>query len=161
MSSPKKRLAAYLGDHLAGSAAALDLIEKLRSNNEGTPLATFLGQLGPEVAADQTVLQGLIEQLGEPQGVLKKAGGWAAEKLTRVRLDERVTRSPDLSRLLELEMLAVGVEGKRALWTALRPLTGAYPAVAALDLDGLLERADAQRRGVEDHRVEAATRAFR
>lgn len=160
MSSPKERLASYLTDHLAGSVAALDLIEKLRSHNEGTPLATFLAQLGPEIAADQKVLQGLIESVGEPKSVLKQAGGWVAEKLTRVRFDERVTGSADLSRLLELEMLAVGIDAKGALWTALRPLAGAYPAVAALDLDRLVDRAQSQRQGVEEHRVEAATQAF-
>ena len=153
-------LGAYLSDHLAGSVAALDLIEKLRAHNEGTPLDAYLAELGPEIEADQEVLKQLIERIGEARNLVKQAGGWVVEKLTRVRVDERVTRSPDLSRLLELEMLATGIDAKHALWQALRPIAAVNPDVAALDLDDLVSRAEAQRLGVEGHRVEAAARAF-
>ncbi len=160
MSSTDDLLGAYLSDHLAGSVAALDLVEKLRSHNEGTPLAEHLAELGPEIEADKVVLEQLIERIGEPKNRLKQAGAWFVEKLTRVGVDEKVTRSPDLSRLLELEMLAVGIHGKLALWQALRPIAAENPAVGALDLDGLVARAEEQRLGVERHRVEAAVRAF-
>ena len=153
-------LGAYLSDHLAGSVAAIDLIEKLRAHNEATPLDAYLAELGPEIEADKEVLTQLIERIGEARNLVKQAGGWVVEKLTRVRVDERVTRSPELSRLLELEMLATGIDAKRALWEALRPIGAVNPDVAALDLDDLVSRAEAQRLGVEGHRVEAAVRAF-
>ncbi len=153
-------LGAYLSDHLAGSVAAIDLIEKLRHNNQGTPLATFMAELKPGIEHDQDVLKRLIEQVGEPKNPVKQAGGWVLEKLTRVRFDERVTRSADLSRLLELEMLAVGIEGKLCLWRALRSLAGSRPELADLDLERLISDAERQRRGVEGHRVEAAVQAF-
>ncbi len=154
------QLGAYLSDHLAGSVAAIDLIEKLRSHNEDTPLAAYMTELEPQIAADQEVLKQLIERIGEARNVVKQAGGWVVEKLSRVRLDERVTRSADLSRLLELEMLATGIDAKRSLWQALRPIAAVNPDVASLDLDDLVGRAEAQRLGVENHRVEAAVRAF-
>ncbi len=154
------QLGAYLSDHLAGSVAAIDLIEKLRSHNEDTPLATYLAELEPQISADQEVLKQLIERIGEARNVVKQAGGWVVEKLSRVRLDERVTRSADLSRLLELEMLATGIDAKRSLWQALRPIAALNPDVASLDLDDLVGRAETQRLGVENHRVEAAVRAF-
>lgn len=160
MTATNDLLGAYLSDHLAGSVAALDLIEKLRSKNEGTPLAAFLAELAPEIDADKQVLEQLIDSIGEPKNLVKQAGGWVVEKLTRVRVEEKVTGSPDLSRLLELEMLAMGIHGKLALWHALRPVADTHAAMAALDLDELATRAESQRLGVEGHRVEAAVRAF-
>ena len=161
MASDEDLLGAYLSDHLAGSVAAIDLIEKLRDQDEGTPLAAFMSGLKPEIEADQAVLKQLIDRIGEPKNPVKQAGGWVMEKLTRVRFDERVTRSADLSRLLELEMLAVGIEGKLCLWRALRALAGSRPELAALDLDSLIGQAEQQRDSVEEHRVQAAVRAFR
>jgi len=161
MASDEDLLGAYLSDHLAGSVAAIDLIEKLRDQDEGTPLAAFMSGLKPEIEADQAVLKQLIDRIGEPKNPVKQAGGWVMEKLIRVRFDERVTRSADLSRLLELEMLAVGIEGKLCLWRALRALAGSRPELAALDLDSLIGQAEQQRSGVEEHRVQAAVRAFR
>ncbi len=160
MATADDLLGAYLSDHLAGSVAALDLIEKLRSSEEGSPLAAFLAELEPEIEADKQVLEQLIECIGEAKNPVKQAGAWVVEKLTRVGLDPKITRSPDLSRLLELEMLAMGIDGKLALWSALRGVTGAHPDVAALDLDDLAARAQSQRLGVENHRVEAAVQAF-
>jgi hypothetical protein len=160
MASDEDLMGAYLSDHLAGSVAAVDLIEKLRDQNEGTPLAAYMAELKPQIESDQEVLKQLIERIGEPKNPVKQAGGWVLEKLTRLRFDERVTRSVDLSRLLELEMLAVGIEGKLCLWRALRPLADSRPDLADLDLEGLIGNAERQRRGVEGHRVEAAVRAF-
>lgn len=160
MASDEDLMGAYLSDHLAGSVAAIDLIEQLRDHNEGTPLATFMTELKPEVEADQAVLRELIDRIGEPRNPVKQVGGWVLEKLTRVRFDERVTRSVDLSRLLELEMLAVGIEGKLCLWRALRPLADSRPDLAGLDLEKLIGQAEHQRRRVEGHRVDAAVQAF-
>ena len=160
MASDEDLLGAYLSDHLAGSVAAIDLIDKLREQDEGTPLAAFMTGLKPQIEADQAVLKQLIDRIGEPKNPIKQAGGWVLEKLTRVRFDERVTRSADLSRLLELEMLSVGIEGKLCLWRALRALTGSRPELAELDIDALIAQGEEQRRGVDDHRVQAAVQAF-
>ena len=35
----------YLNDHLAGSAAAVELVERIRANNEGTALAAHMDGL--------------------------------------------------------------------------------------------------------------------
>jgi hypothetical protein len=160
MSSPNDLLGAYLSDHVAGARAALDLIEKLRSHNEGTPLAAHLAELAGEIEADREVVAQLLERIGEAKNLVKQVAGGVAERLSRARLDRRVTGSAELSRLLELEMLALGIEGKLALWHALRPVAVTNPDVAALDLDDLVARAQAQRQGVEVHRLEAAARAF-
>jgi hypothetical protein len=160
MADDNDLLGSYLTDHLAGSVAAIDLIQKLRDDNQGTPLAAFMTELEPEIESDQAVLRDLIERIGEPKNPVKQAGGWVLEKLSRLRFDERFTRSADLSRLLELEMLAVGIEGKLCLWRALRTLAQSRADLADLDYDHLIGTGEQQRQVVEGHRQEAAVRAF-
>jgi len=38
-------LSTYLNDHHAGASGAIDLANKAASNNEGTPLGSFLSEL--------------------------------------------------------------------------------------------------------------------
>ena len=54
-------LATYLNDHLAGSVAALNMIDHLIETFEKKPLAQFFRDLRGEIAADQADLQWLIE----------------------------------------------------------------------------------------------------
>jgi hypothetical protein len=72
-------------------------------------------------------------------------------------LNGEVTRYSPLSRLLELEALAAGIEGKRALWLALATATG---PVDGFDFHALAERAAAQRAQLEEHRLRAAELAL-
>ena len=51
--------------------------------------------------------------------MLKQAAAVAAERLSRFKIDHRITGSPDLSLLLELELLYLGIEGKHSLWRSL------------------------------------------
>lgn len=55
-----------------------------------------------------------------------------AEKLTRVRFSDTVTGSEALSRLIQLEMLCIGVEGKLALWKALQAVFPSEPGVVGV-----------------------------
>lgn len=48
------------------------------------------------------------------------APAWAAEKLVRLKLNGRLRGYSPLSRLLELEMLHIGITGKLELWQALQ-----------------------------------------
>jgi hypothetical protein len=73
-----------------------------------------------------------------------------------IEFDPRVTGSEHLSRLMETEGLAVGVEGKLAGWQALKVVSGDL----GIDLDALIERAADQRRRLEPFRIDAAARAF-
>ena len=40
-----KHIAIYLNDHLAGSVAALEILEQLETEHTGTPLQQFLAEL--------------------------------------------------------------------------------------------------------------------
>ena len=143
--------AAYLNDHLAGSAAALDLLAKMSSQNEGTEFGRVLAALEQEVAEDRDALQQVMAKLGVPTDTVKQAGGWVLEKLTRLRFD--VTTGEELGRLMEAEALSLGIAGKVAGWRALKE---ASHADLGVDLDRLIERAQDQRSRLEPFRIEAA-----
>jgi hypothetical protein len=72
-----------LNDHLAGSVAALELVDRLIATYKGKPLEQFFKDLRSEIDADQRELQDLIEALGEKESPVRKAGLWMAEKFSR------------------------------------------------------------------------------
>jgi hypothetical protein len=145
--------AAYLNDHLAGSAAALDLLGKMCSQNEGTEFGRVLAALEQEIAEDRHALQQVMAKLGVPTDTVKQAGGWVLEKLTRLRFD--LAAGVDLGRLMETEALSLGIAGKLAGWRALKE---ASHGDLGVDLDRLIDRAQDQRRRLEPFRIEAARR---
>lgn len=153
-------LGTYLNDHLAGSAAGVELAEKLAENNEGTPLGAVLAVVAAEIKEDRSALENLIERLGIGKSAVKHAAGWALEKLSRLRINTPLTGSPDLTRLLEIETLSLGIEGKLAMWRALQRVADHDTRLAAIDLDNLILRARQQREALEPHRLEAAAAAF-
>lgn len=152
-------LGTYLNDHLAGSVGAIALVERTIRENEGDPFAARLARVLEEIRRDQAVLQDLIERVGASQDSIKKAGAWLAEMVGRVKLGG--TDEPrELSRMEVLEMLGMGILGKRALWRALRAVTDRHEALRALDLDQLERRAVEQHDEVEAMRLEAARTAL-
>jgi hypothetical protein len=153
-------LGVYLNDHLAGAAAGVELAEKLAARGEGTPFGTALAAVAREIKADKDVLEGLVERLGVGKSPVKQAAGWAFEKVTRLRFNRQLTGSEDLTRLLEVEALSLGIEGKLALWRALREAAGPDAGLGEADLDRLIARARQQREALEPHRLAAAAGAF-
>jgi hypothetical protein len=154
-------LGVYLNDHLAGSAAGIELAEKLRDNNQGTELGTIMAALHRDIVQDRDTLEELMARLDVERHPVKEAAGWALEKLTRLRLNPALTGSAELTRLLETEALSLGIEGKLAMWLALKEAAAAGDRrLAGTDLDRLIERARGQRRSLEPHRLAAAVRSF-
>lgn len=153
-------LTTYLNDHLAGSAAAVELVARIRAANDGTPLAAFLEGLSGEIEADRATLSHVMEGLGVARSTPKQVAGRVMETLSRMRLNEHVTGSAEVTRLMELETLSLGIEGKLALWRALGQVTAGRPELADVELPALAARAVTQRAGVEPYRLEAAAAAF-
>jgi hypothetical protein len=156
----KELLGTYLNDHLAGAAAGVELAEKLASTHEGTPFGSAVAAVAGEIKADRETLQGLMERLGIGRSPAKQATGWVFEKVTRLRFNRRLTGSEELTRLLETETLSLGIEGKAAMWQALKDLDGLDGELGRADFDRLIFRARQQREALEPYRLEAATRAF-
>ena len=154
MDDRDRLLGIYLRDHLAGSVAALELVARAARANADNELGSFLTHLHVEIGADRATLLATMRTLGVEPSRVKNGAAWAAEKLARLKLNGRVLRYSPLSRLLELEALEAGIVGKRSLWTNLQALDD--PRLAGFDLPRLVERAEAQRAGVEEWRRRAA-----
>ena len=151
----------YLEDHWAGAMAGSELAAKLRSKHEGTPQEAFFSELAAAIDADRETLGALMTTLEVPRHRIKEAAGWMVEKLSRLKLNERLTGAPELTPLLELETLSLGIEGKLALWKSLQTVADDYPPLARVRLDELIARAQQQLDGLERQRLTGAADALR
>jgi hypothetical protein len=150
-------LATYLQDHLAGSVAAVEILRGLRDEHAGQPLEWFASDILSEVERDRTTLEALIERVGGGTSPLKETTTWLGAKLSRFKLGEL---SEKLCVLEALEVVALGILGKRALWDALGAIGTGDARLRGLDLPHLIERALVQHARVEEERVEAARSAL-
>ena len=153
-------LAIYLNDHLAGSTVGRELAKRSAANNRGSQYGTFLHGLTEEIAQDRGTLVEIMRALGVRVDRLKWLGAWGAEKLGRLKLNGSLRGYSPLSRVVELEGLALGINGKLALWRALEQLAPNLPELAGFDLPGLAARAEGQLQGLEAHRLRAVTEAL-
>lgn len=152
-------LAIYLNDHLAGSTAGVELARRLRGSNEGDPeLGPALAEVCAEIEADREVLKAVMDQLGIARSTLKPLAAVLAERVGRLKLNGRLRGYSPLSRLDELELLQLGVAGKRRLWRALEHTHAGD--LSGLDLDALAERASKQLRQLEALHLKAAALAL-
>ena len=90
----------------------------------------------------------------------KKIAFWVAEKAGRLKLNGQLTGYSPLSRMVEVEGLIAGVNGKRSLWLSLLDVAEAEPKLDADRLRRLVERADQQLATLQDLRERAAREAF-
>jgi len=155
-----KGLETYLSDHLGGATAGVELAQKISTEYAGTTFGPFLAELARDIAEDKATLEKLMERLGIQRSGIKEATSWIAEKASRLKLSEMMTGSKDLKRLLEFEMLSLGIEGKASMWRALIEVSPAHVELAATDLAELAKRAENQRSNLENHRLQVANRAL-
>jgi hypothetical protein len=156
-----KYLATYLIDHLAGSVAALELLEDLEAAYAKTALAGFFAELRTDITADRRQLQSLMGRLRIVESRPRKVITWLTAKFIelKLQLDDR-SRGP--LRLLEsLETVGLGIHGKLGMWRALNAAATDFPPLQGVaDYERLAQRAEEQRRRVEVVRLEAAKVAF-
>jgi hypothetical protein len=155
-----KGLETYLTDHLAGATAGAELANKISSEHADTPFGPFLAELAREIGQDKATLEGLMERLGIQRSPIKELGSWIGERLSRLKLSEAATGDGNLKRLLEFEMMSMGIEGKLLMWRALIEVSHSHTELAATDLAGLVKRAESQRSALEDHRLQVANQAL-
>jgi hypothetical protein len=155
-----KLLGIYLNDHLAGADAALSLARRSAGSNARNAVGRALKVLIAEIEEDRAALESIMDRLAVRPDPLKRGAVRVAERFGRLKLNGRLTSYSPLSRLLELEALCLGVEGKVALWRSLQEVVPKLPALAEVDLDELIARAEGQRKTLEDLRLDAAKRAL-
>ena len=157
----RKLLGIYLNDHLAGSTVGMEVARRAARSNKGTGYGAFLRKLAKEIEQDREGLKDMMSRLEFGEDIPKKLGAWAFEKVGRLKPNGQLTGYSPLSRVVELEGLALGVTGKLALWKELHELVDEEPRLDAAELDRLRERAERQQVELEEHRLRAAREAFR
>jgi hypothetical protein len=141
-------LGIYLRDHHAASAGGVALAR--RAMGPSHPIAE-------QIASDRKTLEKIMNQLDITPSATKVGLVRMAELLGRLKLNGRLFKHSPLSRVVELEVLVVGIRGKEALWTA---LLRAGLSFRDVDLDALVESAKRQAREVDELRLSAVAGAF-
>ena len=152
----------YLNDHLAGAAAAIRLAERCRAREPQSELGRVLQALLNEIEEDRGVLQRVITALGGSANPVKRASAVGMERLGSLRMALPVLGpgSGEAARLEELEVLSLGIQGKRMLWKLLGTLATSDWRLVGFDFAGLERRAETQRRRLEPFRLEFAAAAL-
>ncbi|MEX2107507.1 MAG: hypothetical protein WD827_01315 [Solirubrobacterales bacterium] len=154
-----ERLAIYLNDHLAGATVGVELARRLRASNEGDrEFGPALVEICAEVETDRETLKAVMDRLGAGQSKFKPAAAVLGERLGRLKLNGRLWGYSPLSRLDELELLQIGVVGKRRLWRALEHTHA--DDLSDFELGALAERATGQLRRLEALHLKAASLAL-
>lgn len=154
-----KLLAIYLNDHLAGATVGVELARRLRASNEDDPrFGAELAEICAEIEADRETLVAIMDKLDVGPSRLKPFAAVLAERLGRLKLNGRLWGYSPLSRLDELEILQLGVAGKRRLWRALEHTHASD--LPDFQLDALAERATGQLRRLEALQLKAASLAL-
>jgi hypothetical protein len=148
----------YLNDHLAGSVAAIEMVDNLIEHHPEDRFTKFFRNLRSEIHADQETLRDLIKKSGAEESAIRKAGAWLAEKFGRTKLGDA---DNTVALLQALEGLALGITGKRLLWRSLKTISENFPEFQGTDFSALEHRAEDQFKGVENLRLEIAREAFR
>lgn len=151
-------LSTYIHDHLAGAHGATELLERLRSDHEGEPLAVSAAELLVEITADRRTLEDLARRLSGGYSRPKQTLAWLGARISRAKVGRSI--SGDFGSFQALEWLVIGIHGKRALWSALAVVSPAEPELGVYDFQHLIARADAQLRTVEEHRLRMALGAL-
>lgn len=155
---PNGNLATYLNDHLAGSVVALELLEHLERIHAGTELARLIRHLRGDITADRADLEALMKRLTISDSPPRKAMAWVSEKFAEIKLGLDDSAGGPLHLLEALELIAIGIEGKRALWRSLA--RACVPGISPAELQRLERRAAEQRERIEIARLDAAAAAL-
>jgi hypothetical protein len=148
----------YLNDHLAGATVARELSKRALGENTGTPLGTFLEKLHREIGEDRDTLLEVMRALNVGEDHLKTLAARVGERIGRFKPNGNLLSYSPLSRVVELEALSLGVEGKAGLWRVMQSFDD--PRLAGFDFAALERRAARQRKGLENHRLASALLAL-
>jgi hypothetical protein len=154
-------LETYLQDHRAGAEMGSDLAHRLADENRDTPYEDFLVGLAQEIDQDVAVLEEIMDRFGVGRATLKTAGAKVAERLGRLKPNDQLAGYSPLSRVLELEGLRSGVQGKLALWDSLAQVAPYEERLDEAEVAGLQAKAERQLSRLREHHMMAAREAFR
>lgn len=106
----RHKLGIYLNDHLAGATFGIGLAQRIAHQHRHSARNADLKRISDEIAQDRQTLLELMDALDVPARRYKVYGGWAAERLGRLKPNGVLYRRSGLSTFIELETLRLGVE---------------------------------------------------
>jgi hypothetical protein len=118
-----------------------------------------MSEIAAEIESDRETLRELMAAMDLTPSLLKTVTGSLGEKAARIKLGG-VSRRSSLGGLLELEVLITGVSGKLQLWRALSAVDTADSRLGRFDFTRLAQRAEVQRRRLEELHERAALNAL-
>ncbi|MET0406617.1 MAG: hypothetical protein ABW123_29635 [Cystobacter sp.] len=151
----------YLNDHLMGSVAGMEMAKRARAENEDNAVGEFLATFLADIREDRETLKRVMGALGFKQDALKQGMAWMGEKLGRLKLNGQLMGYSPLSRVVELESLCLGTEGRLCLWRTLKGLASQDARLGRFDFNVLIHRAEQHRSALERLRQKASDEAFR
>ncbi len=157
---PQENLATYLNDHLAGSVMAVDVLAQLEQTHAGTEMARLFAELRADIEADRAELKTLMTRFEIPESRPRKAAAWISAKLSEIKLRLEDDASGPLRLLESVEAVALGIDGKLALWRSLAAAAEVAPKLREVNYDRLAARAKEQRWRAEEIRLTAAKAAL-
>ena len=158
--SKDRYLRIYMNDQLALGVGWRELARRARQQNEGTELGEALARVATGIAEDVETFEGIMDRLGLGRDRVKPLLAMVGERIGRLKLNGQLRGYSPLSRFVELDVLAMGIEGKKILWANLRDFAGLRTRLPDVDFDALIERAGRQRDELEPFRVRAGRETF-
>jgi hypothetical protein len=123
----------YLQDHLASATGAVELAKRAYGSNRGSELGPGLAAVRAQLSDDHAALLDLMDRLDVGRDRMKEGAAWAAEKAGRLKLNGRVRGYSPLSRVVELEGLALLLLGQRQMWETLAQVLAGDPRTVGFD----------------------------
>jgi hypothetical protein len=157
---PERLLHIYLADHLAGSAGGVSLAKRIAKQNPGNEFGREMSQIAGAIEEDQAALERILERVGARTRRWRQAGAVLGERVSRLKPNGKLFSYSPLSRVLELEVLIIGVSGKLQLWRSLLETRGDDSRFDVNALERLRGRAEEQRRQLELLHARAAKQAL-
>ncbi|MDX6354212.1 MAG: hypothetical protein QOF98_1115 [Streptomyces sp.] len=140
----RKRLAIYLNDHHAGATAGVALARRTAREHADTADGPELERLATEIAMDLHALRRVMSDSDIRIRRYKWYAAWTAERIGRLKPNGRVLRRAELSTVVELEALLLGVEAKATAWQTLSRIAEHDSRLDRTRLTELYERARRQ-----------------
>jgi hypothetical protein len=153
-----RALSTYLQRHLAGAGAARSIASQLADETRDGPTLLFLERFRSDLEEEVAVLRRLVERSDGGRSVLEWVSSFATGVIGSV---VRTLPRPQLLEVELLEALAVGVWGKRLLWSVLTELSeGSEVSIDRSTLAKLISRADSHEKALVRLHDAAAVRSL-
>jgi len=149
-----------MNDQLAAGVLWREVARRSQRNNQGTELGATLELVAEAIAEDVATFEQIMKRAHIPRNPIKPRLAVVGERLGRLKLNGRISSYSPLSRFVELDFLAMGIDGKKLLWANLRDLTHLSWRLPDIDFDQLIERAQWQRDKIEPFRARAGQQAL-